>query len=395
MNIIKKIINAYAKFASNRPYILLIFVIIISTIAFIFSMNVGTKTMENRDVLPKDIEVIDSFNIIEDTFGGGNSILVAIEINPEYYDFEKNRDIKNPEIVAYTYTLAKMLEHTDDVISTESLGTMLYKLNNNILPKSKKEIDDLIINNDLSNFLNDDYSFTLIRISIYDTYNDAELVNNIQNTITKLNTPIGLKVEVAGEIASNPIIESQISPDMAKTSRIAMFGILTILFLLFLSIRYALTPLTVIGIGVLWTFGFFGLIKLNISPQTSGAVSMIMGIGIDFGIQTIARFRDELKKTNPRKAMQITIENVFMPMTTTTIAALIGFKAMSMGELTFLAELAQVMSYGILFCFLAALTVIPPIAIIGEEINLKIKNYFKHKKGFIKQKINKKIKKLD
>ncbi len=380
MNLIKKLIKLYAKFASNRPFILLIIVIIISILTFFSSTNVGTKTMDNEDTLPDGLDVIESFKIIEDSFGRGDSILIAIQLDPINFNYTKNRDIKHIKIVEYTYTLAKLVENTNDVISTESLGTLLKKYNNNVLPKSQKEINDLINKHDFSSYLNDDFSFTLIRIQITDSYNAEELVKEVENTIDYLNRPVDLKVEVAGEIASSPIIEKQIGPDMGKTSRIAIFGILTILILLFFSIRYALTPIFVIGIGVLWTFGFFGLIRLNISPQTSGAISMIIGIGIDFGIQTISRFREELKNKTPKKAMQITLENVFMPMTTTTIAALIGFKAMSMGELTFLAELATVMSYGVLFCFFAALSVIPPIAVIGEEININIKKYFSNKK---------------
>ncbi|MFW6220604.1 MAG: efflux RND transporter permease subunit [Nanoarchaeota archaeon] len=380
MNLIKKLIKLYAKFASNRPFILLIIVIIISILAFFSSINVGTKTMDNEDTLPDGLDVIESFKIIEDSFGRGDSILIAIQLDPINFNYTKNRDIKHIKIVEYTYTLAKLVENTNDVISTESLGTLLKKYNNNVLPKSQKEINDLINKHDFSSYLNDDFSFTLIRIQITDSYNAEELVKEVENTIDYLNRPVDLKVEVAGEIASSPIIEKQIGPDMGKTSRIAIFGILTILILLFFSVRYALTPIFVIGIGVLWTFGFFGLIRLNISPQTSGAISMIIGIGIDFGIQTISRFREELKNKTPKKAMQITLENVFMPMTTTTIAALIGFKAMSMGELTFLAELATVMSYGVLFCFFAALSVIPPIAVIGEEININIKKYFSNKK---------------
>ncbi|MFP4403635.1 MAG: efflux RND transporter permease subunit [Candidatus Woesearchaeota archaeon] len=380
MNLIKKLIKLYAKFASNRPFILLIIVIIISILTFFSSTNVGTKTMDNEDTLPDGLDVIESFKIIEDSFGRGDSILIAIQLDPINFNYTKNRDIKHIKIVEYTYTLAKLVENTNDVISTESLGTLLKKYNNNVLPKSQKEINDLINKHDFSSYLNDDFSFTLIRIQITDSYNAEELVKEVENTIDYLNRPVDLKVEVAGEIASSPIIEKQIGPDMGKTSRIAIFGILTILILLFFSVRYALTPIFVIGIGVLWTFGFFGLIRLNISPQTSGAISMIIGIGIDFGIQTISRFREELKNKTPKKAMQITLENVFMPMTTTTIAALIGFKAMSMGELTFLAELATVMSYGVLFCFFAALSVIPPIAVIGEEININIKKYFSNKK---------------
>ena len=104
----------------------------------------------------------------------------------------------------------------------------------------------------------------------------------------------------------------------------------------------------------------------------SGGISMIMGIGIDFGIQVVNRFKQERKKHKIEKAMKITFSNVFMPMLITTLAALIGFRAMSLGQLTLLADLGNMMSFGVLFSFIAAITVIPSVLVINER--LKIKN---------------------
>ena len=55
----------------------------------------------------------------------------------------------------------------------------------------------------------------------------------------------------------------------------------------------------------------------------------------------------------------------------TTLAALIGFRAMSLGQLTLLADLGNMMSYGVLFCFIAAITVIPSMLVINERVKIK------------------------
>ena len=60
-----------------------------------------------------------------------------------------------------------------------------------------------------------------------------------------------------------------------------------------------------------------------------------------------------------------------MPMATTTLAALIGFQAMSLGELTVMADMGTMMSYGIACCFLAAITIVPAILVIGERLTNK------------------------
>jgi predicted RND superfamily exporter protein len=66
--------------------------------------------------------------------------------------------------------------------------------------------------------------------------------------------------------------------------------------------------------------------------------------------------------------MKKTLDAVILPMSITTLAALIGFRAMSLGELTLLADLGNIMALGILTCFLAAVTIIPVVLIFSEKI---------------------------
>ncbi|MBU0762159.1 MAG: MMPL family transporter, partial [Candidatus Altiarchaeota archaeon] len=120
---------------------------------------------------------------------------------------------------------------------------------------------------------------------------------------------------------------------------------------------------------------------------TSGGASMIMGIGIDFGIQVTSRFRIEARnRRNLPAAMAETIRAVTMPMGTTTLAALIGFRAMSMGELKVLSDLADMMSLGVLCCMLAAITLVPALLVLGDKYLgwFSWSKIFKIKKGWKK-----------
>ncbi|MCK5724391.1 MAG: MMPL family transporter, partial [Gammaproteobacteria bacterium] len=193
----------------------------------------------------------------------------------------------------------------------------------------------------------------------------------LNNVINEVSRPPGISVKLSGEKIQMSVMMRLIQPDMQKTSRISLIAILVILFFLFRSIKHGIIPLMTIIFGVLWSMGFMGFIGMNLSSMTSGVIAMIMGIGIDFGIQTVTRFRQEIAHNVPKRAMSITLSNVFMPMATTTLAALIGFRAMSLGELTIMADLGTIMSYGVAACFLAAVTVIPALLVIFEFGNNK------------------------
>jgi len=66
-------------------------------------------------------------------------------------------------------------------------------------------------------------------------------------------------------------------------------------------------------------------------------------------------------------------------MLTTTLAALIGFQAMSLGKLTFLGDMGTIMSYGVAASMVAAITIVPALVIIIDTTDIR-----KHMK-FIKR----------
>ncbi len=371
----QKLLKKYSHFVSYHPYTVLGIVVLALVVAAVLSSKVGTASMDNQDTLPDNLDVIEAFEKIEDNFGGSDSVMIALEIYPSTARSNEIRDIRDSRAVRYSYILSAMVEQTDGVQSAVSMGTLLRQMNGGVLPKNERQIKDMIAGNALlSNYVSQDYTMSLVRISLYNEYDAKELVSELQKIIRNLDKPAGLDVKVAGDIAADPIVEAAIGPDMQKTSNFSLIGILVVLFLLFFSVRYALTPLSVIVVGIVWAFGFLGAIGTNMSPATSGAISMIMGVGIDFGIQTITRFRQELREEkDASRAMETTMASVFMPMATTTIAALIGFRAMMMGQLTIMQELATIMSYGIFFCFLAAITVVPVVSVMGERITLRFR----------------------
>jgi hypothetical protein len=215
----------------------------------------------------------------------------------------------------------------------------------------------------------------LIKIKLSDDYNEDEIIKSLNNILTIVPKPAGVKASIAGNTIAQTVVREQLGSDMSRTSMFSMIGIIIILLLLFRSLKYSFIPLTTIGVGIVWAFGYIGLIGMGMSSATSGVISMIMGIGIDFGIQTVTRFRQELKvakkKNKVETAMTTTLNNVIVPMATTTLAALIGFKAMSMGQLTMMAEMGTMMSYGIAACFLAAITVVPALLVLFEKIHVK------------------------
>jgi predicted RND superfamily exporter protein len=380
MKMITRAIGKYSHFVSHHPYPILAVVIIVSIAAVIGSSMVGTKFLETRDIIPERLEVIQGFNLFIDSFGSDDTLMIAIELDPTYTGSNEPRDIRDPEVISFINLLTASVDAHERVESASSISSLIKDLNQGSLPQSKRDIVNLVADNPFAEqFISQDYDMAIINMRLVDVDNQDDLfevVNDMIVIIEQLPKPAGLDVNIAGELAVGPVVNDLVAPDIENTMSAAFLGIIIISFLLFFSIRYGATPIAVILFGILWATGYLGFIGLGLSAETSGTMSMIMGIGIDFGIQMTTRFRDERKKLEARLAMEKTMNAVFVPMLTTTLAALIGFSAMSWGQLTFFGEFGTILSYGVTASFLAGITIVPVILVLGDGISVRFGRKF-------------------
>lgn len=376
-NMIARLIERYAKFVTHRPFVVLVAVLLISASSIIMASKIQVKSTEQRDFLPRDVEVMNTLFKIEDEFGSTNMVFLVVETDPQYTASYEIQDVRDPAVIKYMDTLSQLALHTEDVIDVSSPASTLKSLNNGKLPQSRREVQDITGKNGLfDRYFSKDYSMALVRVQTTDDVDLNNLEEELNKILKEVPVPPGIIAQLGGSVMEGQVMSKSIGPDMAKTSMYSLIGILIVILVVFRSIKYGFTPMTTIVFGSLWAMGYVGLIGMGLTSQTSGVLSMIMGIGIDFGIQVVTRYRLELKGKSPQEAMTVSLNNVIVPMSTTTLAALIGFQAMSLGKLTFLAEMGTIMAYGVVASMLAAITVVPALIIILDGIDLK--NMFKN-----------------
>jgi len=382
-----KIIEKYSNVVSTKPWMVIIFCIILTLILIYGSTLVEMQTMEYKNMLPQGIDEIESINFIGSEFdNSGNQLVFVIEIDSQEINSTEPRDIRDYKIAMYINEIGEKISKMRNVINVSSYPTLIKSYNSNYLPKSNNEILEIINNpnfeNNFNSYINPDHSMTLLRVHINELNQSEkdELINDLDNILEETKKPVGIKVNYTGDIKINNEIMNLIGPTMSSTTSISMLAILIIVSLLFFSIKKGVIALSAIIFGTLWVFGGIGFINLRINSIMSAAISMIMGIGIDFGIQIVNRFIQERKINTIEESIKNTLNNTLPQMFVTTLAALIGFRAMSLGQLTLLGDLGTMMSLGIMFCFLAATLIIPPIIVINEKRieNKKINN--KHNK---------------
>jgi predicted RND superfamily exporter protein len=379
-----KIIQTYSDIITRFPVIVLVVMLLVTVFAIHLTGTIQTKKSDIKSMLPQDVEAINTLNSIENEFGSTNMVSFALEIDPAYTGSDEVRDVRDPRVIIYMDQLSTLALHTDNVIEVASPASILRTINDGRLPRSIREVQEITDQNGLfDRYISKDYTLALVSIRTTDDVDLNSLEQELEKILQQTPKPPGITSNLGGTVMESLKMQQAIAPDMGKTSTYSLVGILIIVLVMFRSIKYGLTPLTTIILGSIWAMGYVGLIGMGMSSQTSGVLSMIMGIGIDFGIQVVTRYRFELqnlsslKQHHPqlqfghREAMAVTLNNVIFPMLTTTLAALIGFRAMSLGRLTFLGDMGTMMSYGVAACMLAAITVVPAIILTVDTTNVK------------------------
>ena len=368
----KKPLERYAKFVSHHaPVVLAIF--------FIFTIFMGyqaslmeTAGTSQKDWLPEDIEVINTFELIADQFAGSfSSATIVVEAAPGYAGSDEIRDMRDPRVLRYVDVLAERAKLVYGVVSAESAADVIKEANGGKIPSSLRSVKSLLEHNEMakqqmSNYICDDNTMSVVRLKLQEDVDEARVVEGL-NEVIKGNKPPGVVVELSGDPVAEVTMRELAQETMGKTSFVSFALIIVILIILFASLKYGLIPLLTIFFGIIWSYGALVLAGFNITPQTSGVMAMIMGIGIDFGIQVTKRFRFELRTQKREDAMVDTLKNVFYPMTITTIAAMTGFLCLGLGKLPVMKDMGTMMAVGVVFCAIAALTVVPAVLVLLER----------------------------
>ncbi|MGB3774427.1 MAG: efflux RND transporter permease subunit, partial [Leeuwenhoekiella sp.] len=133
-----------------------------------------------------------------------------------------------------------------------------------------------------------------------------------------------------------------------------------IFFFFFRSYRATLIAMLTVMIGVMWAFGFLGLLGYEITVLTALIPPLIIVIGIPNCIFLINKYQQEYKKHgNQVKALQRVITKVGNATLMTNVTTASGFATFILTKSSLLKEFGVVASINIIAIFLLSLLIIP------------------------------------
>jgi predicted RND superfamily exporter protein len=103
---------------------------------------------------------------------------------------------------------------------------------------------------------------------------------------------------------------------------------------------------------IIWTFGFMGIADIPFSNMLIAVPPLLLAVGIDFGIHSVNRYREEqVKGVEPGPAMRTTTDQLLVAFFIVTGTTVIGFLANFTSSLPPIQDFGLVAAVGIVFTF--------------------------------------------
>ncbi len=371
-NIIDIFLSKLALLQVKRPYFIIV-IVVIATILLAGGFGLVYMDTEGENWLPEDDDVVDSLFTMGYHFGGTDSqnVLFMIENRP-VIDPNEIRDLRDPRILRPMSTLDSSLKELKWVDDIESPTVAIKEVTRRI-PQDIETVKDLIERNpQIKNHFNKDFSIALYQVQF--TTADIPEYYELLREINSIPFPKEIKIIPQGGQADMIELDESLLGDTMKTTVLGFVIVIILAALFYTSIVAGFLAFFPIIFAMMWTVGIMGYINLPFTVLTTGMLSMLMGMGIDFSIHLIHSIKDRIKEYNSiEKAVPEALQSTGKAVAITTLTTVVGFLALSFAALVNTKRLGWTLAVGILATFFACILIVPAILTIQYRIQQRKK----------------------
>src|SRR6266702_1155492 len=237
----------------------------------------------------------------------------------------------------------------------------------------------------LQNFISPDNKVMIVIVSFskspgsFGRANTDPILKNVvtmRTTFSQLKSSDGgpSQTYVTGDLATTADSSLGSDRDLGLIEPVTIGAILILAGLFFFAIATPFVPLTIVGLALLITEGGLYLIGKYIIPiqdtTTTFLFTIMLGVGTDYSIFLMARYREERVEGHDKAAaVQTSVTWSGESIATSATTVIIAFGAMTISSFTLLQSIGVGLGFGVLIALLVSLTLIPSfILVAGDRI---------------------------
>jgi predicted RND superfamily exporter protein len=312
---------------------------------------------------PTDVKELDAMFEYSERFGGGgnfNGFLVETDpygledpdVIKSIYKMENEMSAKGVEVAS----IASAMMDVHEILTANIILETFDSLGN---------VSNLIFNQIAERGIVDkEHSKTVIVVSIpvgLSIKETEKIVNDLNEIAEKTNLPRGGIVHpLTGQDAINVVVNRKLADEQSGSMIIALLLVLAALILIFNSSIYGFLTLIPVGFVLIWEPGFLVASNIPLSPITITIASIMVGIGIDYGVHITHRVREEIAKGSTKyQATTIAIEKTGISLVEAALTTIAGMASIYFVGIPALSEFVTVIIFMTSVAVIAAALLLP------------------------------------
>lgn len=219
------------------------------------------------------------------------------------------------------------------------------------------------------NLISDDHHAALISIFSEGARDNREMVEKervLREAAEKCFGPLEVGYRLGGITPMTVAMLGNLVPTQVRTAILALLLSGLVLVVIFRSLAYGLATLTVLVAGVAAELGFLALMGWNLDMMTVLVASMIIGMGIDYGIHVTYRFLEEYAahEVGVAQALGISVARVGKPLFASMVSTAGAFLIISLSKMAPIRRFGLITAVCLVVSLAASLLVLPSVITI-------------------------------
>ncbi len=363
-------LNRFSRWISYHPRLIVAITVVIAVVGTLGVFLIRVDTNIEGYFLGKS-EVRRSTDIINNQFGGAQFISILFE-----------GDVFLPEILRRMEGYEEEIRNEPAVGMVNSPVTLIKELSKgfyhaheegyNQIPETADEAYQFIEvfamggnEEAVEQFMDYDYEHARILISLKDGSNSAgkELLNKLKEMTRDdpnvlFITGSGLtKIELA-----DMVVRGQVNSLV-----FAMVVIFILISVIFRSPKAGILSSLPLSIAIIVLFGLMGILGISLDIATALLSSIMIGVGIDYTIHFLWRFKIERAKgLDHKEAATETLCTAGRGIFFNAVSVIIGFLALSFSNFAPMRYFSALIVLSITICLISALVLVPAIVVLTK-----------------------------
>ena len=201
-------------------------------------------------------------------------------------------------------------------------------------------------------------------------------IDVVRGLIGEVNTETGnaMTTYVTGDAAISADMMKSSMGDVALIEPVTFVIIIVLMGILFRSVIAEFLPLGAVGVALGVSQALVFVIGSTVaqidSTITTILFALLMGVGTDYSIFIVTRYREErIKGANREEAVRTSVTWAGESIVTSGLTVMIAFFAMALAQFSFVQTMGLIMGMAIVVALMVALTLVPAILmLVGNRI---------------------------